>query len=358
MNEVDASTVVWPTKATPDSVQGFAAAGAPSFKPSTNDGGAGAFSIGTGGAKKTPGRRIVKAKRPISFSPRMTSTEQMDASSSSLVSGDDGEAVCYLCLDGDADEAGQQLRRDCACRGTDAGFVHLSCLAKYAATKSKQAISMNRTTCMDEFIKPWLVCPSCDQYYQNELAVDIAAEFVLFVRGQYPRDTQLQLEALHVKLCALDSMLDRPTQRREAGASANVLLSLITRMKGEMSPMPMPTRYSSLESSAHSTLGAIALKERTEESARRAVVHFENQIEVYEAIGHAEGVATAKANVAIAKAMYEDDNNNEEVLVTRRELYEMNVAKYGEEHAFPIDSGVKYASALQRANRGGRQGHF
>jgi hypothetical protein len=60
--------------ATPIPGQGFAA-GAPSFNstpsfmgsaatPSTNGGGAGAFSIGTGGAKKTPGRRIVKAKRP------------------------------------------------------------------------------------------------------------------------------------------------------------------------------------------------------------------------------------------------------------------------------------------------------
>jgi len=60
--------------ATPNPGQGFAA-GAPSFNstpsfmgsaatPSTNGGGAGAFSIGTGGSKKTPGRRIVKAKRP------------------------------------------------------------------------------------------------------------------------------------------------------------------------------------------------------------------------------------------------------------------------------------------------------
>jgi hypothetical protein len=55
---------------------------------------------------------------------------------SSLASGDDGEVVCYLCLDGGADEADQPLRRDCACRGTDAGFVHLSCLTNYAETKS------------------------------------------------------------------------------------------------------------------------------------------------------------------------------------------------------------------------------
>jgi uncharacterized protein (DUF983 family) len=67
------------------------------------------------------------------------------------------------------------LRRDCACRGTDAGYVHLSCLAGFTATKSKQANEMN------QFIKPWHTCPSCHQDYQNDLAVDIATKFVSFV---------------------------------------------------------------------------------------------------------------------------------------------------------------------------------
>jgi hypothetical protein len=193
--------------ATPNSIQGFAAGtpslnSTPSFTgsdtatPSTNGGGAGVFSIGTGGAKKTPGRRIVKAKRPISFFPRMTSTEQVDASSSLASSGDDGEVVCYLCLDGRADNSDQPLRRDCACRGTDAGFVHLACLTNYAETKSKQANDM------DEFVDPWEVCPSCHQKYQNEFAVDIASEFVSFVRKQYPRNTEKQVEALNLKLRA------------------------------------------------------------------------------------------------------------------------------------------------------------
>jgi hypothetical protein len=85
------------------------------------------------------------------------------------------------------------LLRDCACRGTDAGFVHLSCLTNYfAIAKSKQA----RDTV--DFVTPWERCPSCDQYYQNELAVDIATEFVSFVRRQYPDDTQNQMEALHL----------------------------------------------------------------------------------------------------------------------------------------------------------------
>ena len=76
---------------------------------------------------------------------------------SSLVSGDDDGAVCYLCLDGGADEADQPMRRDCACRGTDAGFVHLSCLTNYAETKSELADKMSLG--MIEFVK------FCDRLY-------------------------------------------------------------------------------------------------------------------------------------------------------------------------------------------------
>ena len=130
--------------------------------------------------------------------------------------------VCYLCLDADADDDGQPLRRDCACRGTDAGFVHLSCLTKYAAIKSERWDGRD----MNEFRKPWRLCPSCHRYYQNELAVDIATKCVPFVRRLYPNNTPMQVESLHVKLRALDSMLERlqPVQKREAGVTANVLL--------------------------------------------------------------------------------------------------------------------------------------
>jgi hypothetical protein len=53
------------------------------------------------------------------------------------------------------------------------------------------------------------------------------------------------------------------------GVTANVLLSLIDRMKGEVSPLPM--RYSRFESYAYGVHGRIAIEEGTEESARRAV---------------------------------------------------------------------------------------
>jgi hypothetical protein len=276
-------------------------------------------------------------------------TNKVDESSPLAPNGDiDEVAVCYLCLDGGDDETGQPLRRDCACRGTDAGFVHLSCLAEYAETKSKAWDGRDT----NEFITPWERCPSCDQYYQNYFAVDIASKFVLFVRGQYPDDTQKQVEALHVKLRALILEFRRlqPVQKREAEVTANVLISLIDRLKGEVSPLPI--RYSQFEAFAHGVHGQIALDEGTEESARRAEAYFKKSLQVFEAIGDADGVVTAKGFIAFAKSKYEGDSNNDELLKASQELYELRIAEDGEEKESTIRAGRIYAVHLQKANRG------
>ena len=276
----------------------------------------------------------------------MTSNDKVDRFS--LASSDnDGAVVCYLCLGGGVDDdAGQPLRRDCSCRGTDAGFVHLACLTKYAETKSEQA-SDGRD--MNKFTVPWIVCPNCNQEYQNELAGDVATEFVSFVRRQYPDDTQMQVEALNVKLGVLMGMFVRlqPVQKREAGVTADVLVSMIDRMKNDA---PLSKRYSIIAAIAHNAHGRIALIEGTEESARRAVTHFENALEVHETIGNVEGIATAKSNRAIAKSKYEG-GSNEEVLEASQEVYELRIAEHGEGNEVTILAGKYYAINLQNANR-------
>jgi tetratricopeptide (TPR) repeat protein len=203
---------------------------------------------------------------------------------------------------------------------------------------------------MIEFVNPWRVCPGCHQYYQNELRIDIASKFVSFVRGQYPHDTRRQVNALNVMLRALNSMLERLTlvQKREIGDTANEMLSLIDQMKGDASPLPK--RYSQFESDAFGVHGRIALYEGTEESARKAVAHFEKALKVSEAIGDAEYIAIAKANVAAAKSINERDNNHEELRASQ-ELYELRIAKLGEEHENTINAGRGYALNLQDANR-------
>jgi tetratricopeptide (TPR) repeat protein len=203
---------------------------------------------------------------------------------------------------------------------------------------------------MNEFIQPWRECPGCHQYYKNELRIDIATEFVSFVRMQYPDNTQRQVESLNLKLRALMKMLNRlqPVQKREAGVTGNVLLSLIDRLKGEVSSLPI--RYSQMEADAYNVHGLIAIFEGTDESARRAVAHFQKVLEVFEAIGDADGIATAKQNIAHAKSKY-DGGNTEEVLKASQELYELRIAKFGEEDYYTIEVGRNYAIDLQKANR-------
>jgi len=147
----------------------------------------------------------------------------------------------------------------------------------------------------------------------------------------------------------------QPVQKRELGVTANVLLSLIDRMK-EISP-PLPRRYSQMKAEAYNVNGRIALDEGSEESARRAVIHFENQLKVNESIGHDEGIAHAKASIAVAKSLYEV-GNNEEVLKTSHESYELHVSKFGDDDGDTIHTGLIYAINLQRANRGGKQWIF
>ena len=41
------------------------------------------------------------------------------------------------------------------------------------------------------------------------------------------------------------------------------------------------------------------------------MTHFENQLEVNEAIGDDDGITTAKRNIALARSKYEGDNTVE-----------------------------------------------
>jgi hypothetical protein len=160
------------------------------------------------------------------------------------------------------------------------------------------------------------------------------------------------VESLDVKMCALIAMFNRlqPVQKREAGVTANVLISLIDRMKREVSPLPM--RYSQMEAEAYNAHGHIALDEGTEEGARRAVVHFEKYLKVCKAIGNDEGIAVAKKNLALAKSKYEGENSNkEELMKASQELYKIRVAELGEESEYTIIAGKNYAIRLQKSNR-------
>ena len=64
-------------------------------------------------------------------------------------------ACCYLCLDGDAQSP---LVRNCACRGSDAGYVHMNCLIQAARHEPRS----------------WYLCSLCKQEYYGEVRLALA----------------------------------------------------------------------------------------------------------------------------------------------------------------------------------------
>jgi tetratricopeptide (TPR) repeat protein len=71
----------------------------------------------------------------------------------------DGDAVlCWVCVEGSSRTRSRQLVRGCACRGTDAGFAHLSCLVE-AATHDEDR---------------WRSCQTCRQQFTGDVRLGLA----------------------------------------------------------------------------------------------------------------------------------------------------------------------------------------
>ena len=165
-------------------------------------------------------------------------------------------------------EDGMPLRCECSRRGLDTGFDHLSCLVGNAASESMKWDASD----MNEFVS-WRVYSICFKSYQNQFAVNISTEFVLFVQGQYLDNQLKQVEALNVKLDSLPMVRIHSALNSEASNVVHKILSLIGQVKGD-SPR-LPARYLCMKAPAHNNLGCIVAEGASStESAKEAVVHF------------------------------------------------------------------------------------
>jgi len=273
---------------------------------------------------------------------------------------------CYICWENESDDDGP-LVRDCACRGEDAGFIHLSCLVASAENESKNSLGNK-----NKFIEPWVKCRSCLQFYQNELSVVMANKFVSFVEG-HPHDLKFLVEAINVKLFALSTIpILLPTQREEAKEIGGKILSLIDRMKGGSTRTPsmtclqmaeetsvtreattvLPRRYLVIEASTYRTLGLIVLNEGTRESAGEAIAHYEKFLDLSKAINDTQGVAIAEREISIAKSKHNlFVIDPVERLKKIQAVYDIHVETYGEESECAITSGVSLAIVLWDSKR-------
>ena len=90
-------------------------------------------------------------------------------------------ALCWICLEEVEDEHGKPIVRDCSCRGSS-GFAHLSCIVKYAESKSEQMGHSFHKDCQEL----WVTCPGCKQNYGHALAIDMADAFYSFTMKTFP----------------------------------------------------------------------------------------------------------------------------------------------------------------------------
>lgn len=75
-------------------------------------------------------------------------------------------APCWICLEDGPDEAGEPLVRDCACRGETSAGYHISCIIKYATSKTLDVIrkcDRGKVPVTPDFTDYWDRCPNCNQ---------------------------------------------------------------------------------------------------------------------------------------------------------------------------------------------------
>lgn len=84
-------------------------------------------------------------------------------------------ASCWICLDEGADDHGESLVRNCACRG-DAGWAHVACLSAYAKVQSDGMSTDDWNDCVDDSGKDtaWSQCQNCKQEHLGDLRMTLA----------------------------------------------------------------------------------------------------------------------------------------------------------------------------------------
>ena len=264
-------------------------------------------------------------------------------------SGDDEEGpLCFICLDGSNDTDGP-LRRDCVCRGDDAGYAHLKCLVEYAKSQSMQ-LGINLNSVLD---KAWTECRNCRHRFQKDLGLDMANECVTFIDTAHPESRYLRIQSLSNKLRAFAQMAKSPVCLGDYTS----LLSPELRNEGREIGRNLQSMFDlepglrrCFEESTLNRLGIIVFDGETKESAKEAIMHYEKLLELYKANDDSMGIHHCESSIhgvqlrSGVKDYCRSDMLKE--LIRSKVDYESCIAKHGLEHADTIFAGVGVASGL------------
>lgn len=218
--------------------------------------------------------------------------------------------ACWICLDDGPSDAGEYARRDCSCRGPDAGFAHLACLVEYATRKSR-SWDLDRFlgghSKLEEFTDPWSACAVCRRPHQNEFSVDLANEFVTFAkktyRGRGAGERFMNIVAMRTKLHAFLSWNSYPAE--EAKDLAHKALSLIEQTKltptKHASSKRMCLEYS-IRDEEHMVSSDLANVFRCQGLSEEALKYYEQCRDIGKALDSPRDVLIAEKNIALVKS--------------------------------------------------------
>ena len=253
--------------------------------------------------------------------------------------------TCYICLDDGLDELGEEVMRNCSCRGS-AGYVHLSCAVKYAEQKCKSDAKREED--------PWETCPNCHQDYRGDMAIGMANNHLTFVENNYPHSHTLILKA---QVGRLESLTSRNpgrsyTQTKEAEQVANTILHKVRQMKAR--GIPLTKAHRAYEAYAYEILGCMIHEEGVKRKLPEALRYLEKSLEVSTANKFDYGITRAKGLISMIKDKLADKGNEgaAESLKSHRMMYEQQINTFGKSSCDPINSGMQYARALKYHHHG------
>lgn len=215
---------------------------------------------------------------------------------------------------------------------------------------------------MSEFYVAWQVCPNCKQRYQNQLALDLATEFVSFAVEKYS-GTWGHVLALNLKQDALNSLcrsslvenagIDTLGLADEAKQVAHKILAMIEDMRTKDRYALTSDSVQYVLGNTYNNLGNLALADGTKEGAKKAVGYYEKFRDVCKlsANPNENGLPVAESSLAHAKSICDQGSVKEE-LKKYKKCYYQNVKERGEEALDSIALGLTFAIVLQKAHHG------
>jgi len=281
-------------------------------------------------------------------------------------------AVCWICLEGGGgtdDTTGREpLVRDCACRGSDAGFGHLSCIIKYAEQKCEQA-----TQLFGEFVSPWAICPICKKGYQNDLAILLSEAFVTYVERTYDHpgndlvDKVKVMEALTLQITSnrnnmnITSPSEVISKFRMIDVLVHKLLNIVNRaredhdMEGWVHMDPSTSEFQfyryicdNFQAFGYACLGQFCKMDDPEESMNIEIGHYERARDIHNSVGSEHSANSMSDLIRYTRAKHEGDN--EARLKTTTNYYRDALRDTGEESERTMSIGMTYISNLALAN--------